>query len=79
MEEISSERIISLLSGNAILNSLIRSGYNTHLIDIRDFPIIQLKNKILILHILLYIEQVMKMEVFKVVLNIYIFLILEVI
>lgn len=41
----SSEREISIKSGYAILKSLLRSGFNAHPIDTRDFPIMQLKKQ----------------------------------
>lgn len=41
----STERIISIASGYAVLKSLIRSGINAHPFDTRDFPIMQLKKQ----------------------------------
>ncbi|AYN24832.1 D-alanine--D-alanine ligase [Buchnera aphidicola] len=41
----SSERNISIKSGYAILKSLLRSGFNAHAVDTRDFPIMQLKKQ----------------------------------
>ncbi|QCI18766.1 D-alanine--D-alanine ligase [Buchnera aphidicola] len=41
----SSEREISIISGNAVLKSLIRSGINAYSFDTRDFPIMQLKKQ----------------------------------
>ncbi|QCI24865.1 D-alanine--D-alanine ligase [Buchnera aphidicola (Rhopalosiphum padi)] len=41
----SSERQISIKSGYAILESLLRSGLNAYPVDTRDFPIIQLKKQ----------------------------------
>ncbi|WP_295164602.1 D-alanine--D-alanine ligase [uncultured Buchnera sp.] len=41
----SSERQISIKSGYAVLKSLLRSGFNAHPIDTRDFPIMQLKKQ----------------------------------
>nr|AAC46067.1 D-alanine: D-alanine ligase [Buchnera aphidicola] len=40
-----SERKISIKSGYAILQSLLRSGFNAYAIDTRDFPIMQLKKQ----------------------------------
>ncbi|QCI17043.1 D-alanine--D-alanine ligase [Buchnera aphidicola (Aphis helianthi)] len=41
----STERQISLASGNAVLQSLIRSGINAYAFDPRDFPIMHLKTQ----------------------------------
>lgn len=41
----SSERQISIASGDAVLKSLIRSGINAYPFDTRDFPIMQLKKQ----------------------------------
>ena len=41
----SSERNISIKSGYAVLNSLLKLGFNAHPIDTRDFPIFQLKQQ----------------------------------
>lgn len=39
----SSERKISIKSGNSIVQSLLRSGFNAHAIDTRDYSILNLK------------------------------------
>lgn len=39
----SAEREVSLMSGNAVLAGLIEAGIDAHAVDIRDFPVMRLK------------------------------------
>ncbi|MGB9098444.1 D-alanine--D-alanine ligase [Erwinia sp.] len=41
----SAEREVSLMSGNAVLAGLIEAGIDAHAVDIRDFPVMRLKEE----------------------------------
>ncbi|MCX8957563.1 D-alanine--D-alanine ligase [Erwinia psidii] len=41
----SAEREVSLMSGNAVLAGLKEAGINAHAVDVRDFPVLRLKEE----------------------------------
>jgi len=61
----SAEREVSLKSGAAITNGLVKAGYNVTSIDTQGFNLAELTTQGLIESLLLCMAEVVKMVVFK--------------